>query len=389
MLNFVEQFLDTAEAGGNKRVLRGVVPLSARSCEVDGHEFLNFSANNYLGLSDHPLLKEESIAWTEKYGVGAAASRLVSGTIDVYIQLEDEIASWKGTEAALIIGSGYMANTGVIPALTDRKSVIFADKINHASLNAGCQLSGSKFIRYRHNDMVHLESLLEKYSDIEQKLIVVDTVFSMDGDIAPLEQIEHLAEKHKAMLYLDDAHGTGVYGDSGEGLVGGHKADILMGTFSKAMGSYGAYIACSRRMKEYLVNRCGSFIYTTALPPGVCGSISAAVKLVQTDEYSQIRSEYHKRVSYVTAELQKMGFDTGDTQTGIIPVILGDSEKVLDAAEFLKSRGIFVVGIRPPTVPKGTARLRFTVNAAHTEADVELLLAAMRELKEFFASYDR
>jgi len=383
MHSFVEQFLGTAESGGNKRVLRGVVPLSARTCQVDGCEFLNFSANNYLGLSDHSLLKEESIAWTEKYGVGATASRLVSGTIDAYIQLEDEIARWKGTEAALIIGSGYMANTGVIPALADRKSVIFADKINHASLNAGCQLSGAKFVRYKHNDMAHLESLLVKHVDVEQKLIVVDTVFSMDGDIAPLEQIEQLAEKHKAMLYLDDAHGTGVYGDGGEGLVGGHKADILMGTFSKAMGSYGAYVACSKRMKEYLVNRCGSFIYTTALPPGVCGSISAAVKLVQTEEYSLIRSEYHKRVSYVTAELQKMGFDTGDTQTGIIPVILGDSEKVLEAAEFLKERGVFVVAIRPPTVSKGTARLRFTVNAAHTDEDVQVLLAAMKELKDY------
>ena len=386
MNNFVKQFLRNAEQSGTKRTLRGVVPISARLCEIDGHEYLNFSSNNYLGLSDHPFLKQESIRWIEKYGVGATASRLVSGTIEAYLELEDDIARWKGTEAALIIGSGYMANTGVIPALADRKSIIFADKLNHASLNAGCQLSGAKFVRYRHNDIGHLSELLDKYSDYTQKLIVVDTVFSMDGDIAQLAPIENLAEKHQAMLYFDDAHGTGVFGEKGQGLVGSHKAQIMMGTFSKAIGSYGAYIACSSEMKEYLVNRCGSFIYTTALPPAVCGAISAGVQLVQTHEFDSVRKKYLEKIKFVISKFQQMGFDTGDTETGVIPVILGDSSTVLEAANFLKKCGFFVVAIRPPTVPAGTARLRFTVNASHTDEDIQQLLSAMADLGKIVLS---
>lgn len=379
---FVEQFLSDAESCGNKRVLKEVIPISARKCKIDGDVLLNFSTNNYLGLAEHPFLKNESIRWTESYGIGSMASRLVSGTLPQYLELEDDIARWKGTEAAIIVGSGYMANTGAIPALANRNSVIIADKLNHASLNAGCQLSGAKFVRYRHNDIDHLKALLEKHKDAERILIVVDTVFSMDGDVAPLTVIESLGREYGAVLYFDDAHGTGVFGERGEGLVGDHSADIMMGTFSKAMGGYGAYIACSLKMKEYLINKCGSFIYTTALPPGVYGAISAAVKLVQTDEYALIRREYKRKVSYIIQEFNKLGFDTGETETGIVPIILNDSDKVISAAKFLRKYGVFVVGIRPPTVPVGTARLRFTLNAAHTWEDIEILLGAISELKE-------
>ncbi len=272
---FVRKFLEDAAAANLKRSLRKIVPLSAREVLCDGQRCLNFSSNDYMGLTFHPALKEAAIEWTEKYGAGSGASRLVTGTIDAYLELEQAIADWKHSEAAMVLGSGYMANTGLIPALADRHAVIFSDKLNHASLNAGCQLSGAKFVRYHHNDMNHLRKLIARDADIPVKLIVSDTVFSMDGDVADPEELSKIAKEADALLYLDDAHATGVFGDRGEGLACGGCAHIVMSTFSKGMGSYGACAVCSAEMKEYLINRCGSFIYSTALPPGVCGSLFA------------------------------------------------------------------------------------------------------------------
>ena len=378
----INKYLEDAEAVGLKRSLRKVTPISARECLLEGHHSpcLDFSSNNYLGIADHPKLKEASIYWTEKYGTGSKASRLVSGTFPEYIELEEKIAAWKGYEAALIVGSGYMANTGIIPAVANRKSAIFADKLNHASLNAGCQLSGAQFIRFSHND---LESLAEKLqqSENEDKLIVADTVFSMDGDIADVNQIAKLAKENNSILYLDDAHATGLFGEKGEGLAHGNNADIAMGTFSKAMGCYGAYAACSKEMKEYLINRCGSFVYTTALPPGIYGAISAAVDLVQTLEFCELRKNLLAKSANFAAEIRRIGFETANTATPIVPVIIGDTDETLRISQLLQEQGFFAVAIRPPTVPKGTARLRISINASHTDDDIQALLDCLSHLK--------
>ncbi len=377
---FISQFLTEAEAAHLKRGLRGIVPVSPRECRYRNKTCLNFSSNNYLGLADHPKLKAESISWTERYGSGSGASRLVTGTIDAYLELEQEIATWKGSEAALIAGSGFLANLGAIAALADRNTVIFADKLNHASLNAGCQLSGAKLVRYRHNDFGHLQSRLEQFRNTNRKLIVSDTIFSMDGDIAQPGPLEEIAKQHNAILLLDDAHATGVFGKNGEGLACSNRDGLNMGTFSKAMGSYGACLTGSRDMIDYLVNKCAPFIYSTAPPPGVFGAISAAVRLVQTPEFGKKRSRLREISDYLRNELRELGFDTGGSASQIIPVILGDSGKVLKASEFLLDRGIMAVAIRPPTVPEGTARIRLSLSAAHTSADLERLIEAFRDL---------
>ena len=379
-MDFIKEFLDDAEKNGNRRKLRQIIPVSDRECIVDGRKCLDFSSNNYLALAGHPKLVEESVKWTKLYGTGSRASRLVTGTFEPYLEVERKIAAWKKSEVSMILGSGFLANTGVIPALADRSSAVFADKLNHASLNSGAQLSGADFKRYRHLDLKHLDELLHNDS-AQRRIIISDTVFSMDGDIADLARLREIARSHDAILYLDDAHATGVFGEKGEGLAHAESAaDIAMGTFSKAMGSYGAYIACSAEMKEYLVNRCSSFIFSTAPPPGVFGAISAAVDIVQTAEFCEIRKSLHAKTAKLVCELRRLGFDTGNTGSPIIPVILGDSDKVMKASRCLLEKGILAVAIRPPTVPKGSARLRISLNAAHTEEDISRLLDALAEL---------
>ena len=380
MLKEINSFLNTVKNENNFRELRDVVPLSERECLLNGIKYINFSSNNYLGLTHHPKVLERSMEWGKLYGVGTAASRLVTGTISQYSKLEEKIADWKGMQAALLYGSGYLANIGVISTIADRKTVVFADKLNHASLNNGCLSANAKFIRYRHNDMNHLSALLEKYPQCK-KIIISDTIFSMDGDIAPINELESIAKESCSFLYLDDAHGTGVFGDCGEGLVGTHQADILMGTFSKAMGCYGAYVATSTDIKEYLINKSPTFIFTTSLPPMVCGAIDAAVDLVRSNEFKEKRTEFLIRIEKLIDDIKSLGFNVGDTHTPIIPIILGSSELVLKASEFLRDRGVYAVGIRPPTVPKGTARLRVSLSMAHTKEDLDILLDSLADLK--------
>jgi 8-amino-7-oxononanoate synthase len=376
-MDFIKEFLDDAEKTGNRRKLRPIIPVSDRECIVEGVKCIDFSSNNYLALAGHPKLIGESVKWTKLYGTGSKASRLVTGTFEPYLELERKIAAWKKTEASMIIGSGFLANTGVIPALADRNSTVFADKLNHASLNSGVQLSGADFKRYRHLDLKHLEELIHKDSS-SRRIIMSDTVFSMDGDLADIVKLREIAVASNSILYLDDAHATGVFGGKGEGLAHVESdMDIAMGTFSKAMGSYGAYVACSAEMKEYLVNKCSSFIFSTALPPGVYGAISAAVDIVQTTEFREIRKALHAKSAKLVCELRRLGFETGNTASPIIPVILGDSEKVVKISCRLLEKGILAVAIRPPTVPTGSARLRISLNAAHTGEDISKLLDAL------------
>jgi len=378
---FLAAELDALEAAGLRRRLRAVARLSARECRADGVACLDFSSNNYLGLADDPRLKAAAAAWTERLGTGAGASRLVTGTSPEVLALEERIAAWKGTEAALLAGSGYLANLGALAALADsRRDAIVADRLNHASLNAGCRLGGAQFRRYRHGDLAHAEALLAASAGNRRRLLASDTVFSMDGDLADAAALAALARRQGALLYVDEAHATGLFGERGEGLCRGH-ADLAMGTFSKAMGSYGAYLAGSREMIGFLVNRCAPFIYSTALPPAACGAIDAALSLIQTDEFRERRERLREDARRVAGELRGLGLAVGPTASPIIPVLVGDAAAATACARFLLSRGILGVAIRPPTVPVGTARIRLSLNAAHTPDDLARLVDACRVMQ--------
>ncbi len=332
---------------------------------------LDFSSNDYLGLSIHPEVISKSRLFLEKYGAGAGAARLMSGDLFIFHELEDKIAGLKGKEAALLFGSGFLANSGIIPALVGRKDVIFSDRLNHASIYDGCRLAGADLQRFRHNDLDHLEELLKKKRGKNQALIVVESLYSMDGDFCPLVELTFLKEKYNCLLMVDEAHATGLFGRNGGGLIQENdvtgQVDIAIGTFGKALGSYGAYAAASRQMVNYLVNRARSFIFSTALPPAVIGASLAAVDLIQ--KQPELRRELWDKVKIFKDELSRAGFDnSGFSQ--IIPLAVGDSDKAVSLAAALREQGIFATAVRPPTVPPGTARLRFSITSHLSAANL-------------------
>ncbi len=333
---------------------------------------LNFASNDYLNLAAHPEIKEAAIRATEKYGAGSGASRLVSGTLPIHEELEAVAARVKGYPAALLFGSGYLASIGCIPPLVGRGDVILADRLVHACLLDGIMLSGAKLVRFRHNDAEHLRACLEKYADAPRKLIVTESVFSMDGDLAPLPEIARLAEEYGAMLMVDEAHATGAFGPLGAGLVAAHRlqsaVNLCMSTLSKALGGYGGIAACSEPMRAWLVNKGRSFIYTTAPPPAVCGAALAAFALLEREP--GLSDELQQRATFFRGQLEARGFDTGASRSQIVPVIIGDNETTLRIAGSMLEHDIRVGAIRPPTVPAGTARLRFSVTLAHHEDDL-------------------
>jgi 8-amino-7-oxononanoate synthase len=376
----LEQALARIQARGEYRTLRpaGIAP-GGRLIR-DGRTFLDFSSNDYLGLSQHPLLKQRASEWAELHGTGAGASRLVSGTSPLHIALERRIAAFKGTEAALLFASGWQLNAALLPALLKAApdALLFTDRLIHASLHHGCAAAGAREIRFRHNDLDHLEALLAERSGAGgPRMIVTESVFSMDGDRVDLERLVAVARRHDAFLYLDEAHATGVLGPGGAGLSatipGG--VDLVMGTFSKALGSFGAYVAGSRCLCDYLVNSCSSFIFSTALPPAVLGAIDAALDLVPTMEAERVLLAGH--ADRVRAALDADGFDFGASSTHIVPVILGDPERALAASRRLEVAGILASAIRPPTVPRGSSRLRLALRSTHTDQDVAQLLAEL------------
>ncbi len=341
---------------------------------LDGREVLLLCSNNYLGLADHPLLKEASIRAVERYGTGSGASRLVSGNMELHEALEARIASFKRTEAALLFNSGYAANTGVIPAIVGKGDVIFSDRLNHASIVDGALLSRARLVRYPHNDVASLRRLLAGTEPAGRRLIVSDGVFSMDGDLASLADLVKLKKEFGALLMVDDAHGTGVLGETGRGSAELFNVmaeiDIQMGTFGKALGSFGAYIAASREIVDYLVNRARSFIFSTALPPAVLAASLAALGLVDSEEGARLRKRVADNTDLFRSALQEAGFSTMASETQIIPVFVGDAGPTMEFSRQLLAEGIFVQGIRPPTVPAGSCRLRCTVMATHTMEDL-------------------
>jgi 8-amino-7-oxononanoate synthase len=363
------------------RSLRASAPAAAGRVMRDGRELLNFSSNDYLGLARHPKLIEGARAAAAKWGAGSGSSRLVSGTLELHEAIEAKLARLKGTEAALIFPSGFQANATVLPALLRRdllaaEPLVFADELIHNSLHHGCNAAGIKPIWFRHNDLGALATLLaESAAQSTPRFILAESIYSMDGDCADVPALAALAERFGAFLYLDEAHATGVAGPHGMGLAGTApgKVPLIMGTFSKALGSAGAYVACSSDLRDYLVNRCAGFIYSTALPPPTLGSIDAALDLVPT--LDQARAHLAAESARVRKDFRAAGIDTGRSATQIIPAILGDEAAALEMSLRLETDGILAVAIRPPSVPPGTCRIRFSLSAAHSAGDIDRLIA--------------
>lgn len=371
----IHEELEQIRRSGLFRSTRSISSKQAAHIRIGGRDVLLLCSNNYLGLADHHALAEAAIRATEQYGTSSGASRLVSGTMDLHEQLEAAVAGFKGTPSALVFNSGYAANTGIIAALVGRGDVIFSDRLNHASIIDGALLSGARLVRYPHNDYAALALLIEKHRGSGRALIVTDGVFSMDGDIAPLRELVHLKKTCDAYLMVDDAHGSGVLGEQGRGtaelLQVTDDVDIKMGTFGKAMGSFGAYAAVSVELRELLINRARSFIFSTSLPPSVLAASLAAIQVVRSPEGKRLRDQLRSNADFFRSILIQAGFTLPDGMTQIIPVMTGGAELTMRFSEKLLGEGIFAQGIRPPTVPAGLCRLRCTVMSSHSRQDLE------------------
>ncbi|MCR4419827.1 MAG: 8-amino-7-oxononanoate synthase [Clostridia bacterium] len=361
---------------------RTLVPLLARQGPwviLEGKKVLNLCSNDYLGLAGHPRLAEACARAARDWGAGAAASRLVSGDLALHEQLEDKLARFKGTETALLYSSGYQANLGVIATLMREGDLILSDALNHASLIDACRLSRARVLIYRHRDLNHLEDLLRAHRSYRRKLIVTDGVFSMDGDLAPLPGLLELAAGYGAGLYVDDAHATGVLGAAGRGAAEHFGLDprrlLIMGTLSKALGGFGAFLAGPEVVRSYLVNFSRPLLYTTAPPPPMVAVALEALEVLQEEPWR--RQRLWELTAWFRTELRRAGFNTLDSETPIIPVVVGEAEPTLTLAGELLRQGIFLQAMRPPTVPPGSSRLRLSLTAAHTREDLERALDAL------------
>jgi 8-amino-7-oxononanoate synthase len=379
----VKDFLASLDQAGQRRRLRASEPLPGGRIRIRGRELLNLSSNDYLGLTRHPMVIERAARWAHELGAGSGASQLVTGHLAAMAALEAKIARAKQAEAALILASGWQCNASLLPALLDKglwgaQPLVLADRLVHASMIAGLKLSDARLIRYRHDDLGHLEELLAANAHKPgPRVIVTETVFSMDGDATDVAALKALADRWDAVLYLDEAHATGVLGDDGFGLSPGHGIDVAMGTFSKGMGGFGAYVACSEALRDYFINRASGFVYATALPPAVLGAMDAALDLVPT--LVAERTHLHLIAGRLRAHLRTLGLDYGPSSTQIVPVLLGCERRTLAVAEQLEGRGFLGIAIRPPTVPAGTSRIRFALSALHSDADMDHLAQALED----------
>jgi len=347
--------------------------------QINGKTYLSFCSNNYLGLANHQKIKQSAVAAIHQYGWGAGASRLVSGNMTLHQELENKIASFKETEAALLFPTGYMANIGAICSIVSKEDIVIGDKRNHASIIDGCRQSGATFRIYPHNNMGQLASLLQRSSQYRRRLLVTDSVFSMDGDTAPLPEIAALAGQYDAITMVDDAHATGVFGPQGKGLVKQYglegKIDIIMGSLSKAVGSIGGFIAGSQHLIDFLRNKARSFIYTTALPPAVCAASLAGLELIQ--ENASLIEKLWANIFYLKRRLSEYTV-TIPVESPIIPLIVGSAKDALALSHELYRNGILIPAIRPPTVPKGTSRLRISLMATHSDDDINTLIDTLK-----------
>ena len=382
-LGFKNELFDLKE----KNLYRSLEVLNSSNSatiQIGKKSFLNFSSNNYLGLSTHPKVIEAAKSALEKWGAGSGASRLISGNLGIHEELEKELAGFKKEEAALIFSSGYLANLGAVTSLLDERDVVLVDRLNHASLVDAARLSKAKLWVYPHRDVAVLSKLLSRAKNFRRRLVLTDAYFSMDGDVAPLDKLLEVCRDHDTILMIDEAHSTGVYGKTGAGLSEHFglqgQMDIVMGTLSKALGSVGGYIAGRRILREYLVNRSREFIYTTAPAPAASAAALQAVKIVQKSP--DLRDKLWRNIHSVREKLTELGFDLMGSEGPVIPVLIGGTKKVLEAKELLLKKGIFAPAIRPPTVSKGTDRIRISLMATHTKAHLEELVAILKKVQK-------
>ncbi len=386
--------LDELRERGLHRRLRLVSGPQGPRVLLDDEPVLLLCSNNYLGFADHPKVCEAAAEASLRWGVGAGASRLISGNMKLHRRLEERLAAFKGSEAALLFGSGYLANSGTIAALARNGEVVFSDQLNHASIIDGCRLARAETFAYRHCDLEHLEWGLRKAQG-RGSLIVSDGVFSMDGDIAPIAGLAELARRYDCRLMVDEAHATGAVGPGGRGSVAASglegEVDVVVGTLGKALGSYGAYVCASRELVEYLVNVARPFIFSTAPAIPVVAAALAALELLEANPHRVERLQANARL--MREALQAEGLPLGPSQTQILPVMVGEAEATLELCELALERGVFAQGIRPPTVPEGTSRLRLTTMATHRGAELaaaaKTLAAAARELEILPAAAER
>lgn len=370
---WAEEQLNDLRSRGLERRIDPCSGTGGKLC-VDGRDVLNFSSNDYLDLARHPHVIDRSREALERFGTGSTASRLVTGTLPMHGELEARIAREKGYEGALVFGTGYMANAGTIPVLAGRGDLIFADRLVHASMIDACRLSEARLVRFNHNDAEHLAQRLEQHDAAGgRRLIITESVFSMDGDIAPLEKLADLADHHRAMLMVDEAHAVGTFGPRGAGLVRELKLEnrvtVSMGTLSKALAGFGGYAACSTRLRSLLINRARAFIYTTAPPPAVIGAALGALDVLEASP--RLGAILQANADYFRSLLHAAGLDTLRSRSQIIPVVIGDNEKAVAISMKLREQNIIAAAIRPPTVPAGSARLRLSVTLAHRVDDLE------------------
>jgi 8-amino-7-oxononanoate synthase len=381
---FIQAELDGLRQSGLYRSLRRVDSEQGPTLTLDGQRVINFSSNNYLGLADHPELREAAKQALDRYGCGSGASRLISGNMKLHEQLETKLASLKGTDAALVFNSGFQANTGIISALVGADDVVLSDALNHASIIDGCRLARAKTVVYRHCDVDDLKDHLKKNPQSRRKLIVTESLFSMDGDEAPLLEIVELAEQYGAMVMVDEAHATGLYEPAGAGLVAKwgltERVPIQMGTLGKALGGFGAYVAGSAALRDFLINRCRSFIFTTSLPPAIIAMGIAAIDLIGREPHR--RKSLQENGTRMRNGLEALGYSFAKSRSHIVPVMVGAAEECMDLSARLLERGVFAQGIRPPTVAPGTSRLRITLMATHTEQHIDEALQVFQSVKK-------
>ena len=371
MYEFFKEQLDAKVQNHNLRTLKEYCPIDAVRVKRDNKEYLMMASNNYLGLTFDSRVIEGALKGARQYGTGSGGSRLVSGTFPLFTELENELAKFKNTEKALVFNTGYMANVGTISAIVDKNTIIFSDSLNHASIIDGCRLSKATIKAYSHCDVDELKFLLKQADRNARKLIVTDGVFSMDGDIAPLDKLYELSREYNALLMVDDAHATGTIGN-GHGTAAyfnlEKEIDIQLGTLSKSLGSVGGYVASNSTIIDYLVNTSRSFIFSTALSPADIGAALAALHVLETD--TSVLGRLQENVNYMSDQLTSMGIDATN-ETPIFPILIGRNEDTLAVSDYLYENGIIGTAIRPPTVPIGESRIRLTVTAAHNREQID------------------
>ena len=380
--DFIHAELARRQQAGQMRSLRTWEPCDGARIRADGRELVNFSSNDYLGLASHPLVQARAIEFVERYGAGATAARLICGSQPGFAQVEQTLARLKQTERALVLNSGYQANVSLLPTLVDRRALILLDRLCHNSLVQGAVLGRCRMRRYRHGDLDHLRALLAESAGEEhsRRVIVTESVFSMDGDVSDVDALVELAGEFDALLIIDEAHATGVLGERGMGLTCGKAVDVCIGTFGKALGSFGAYVACGEKLWEYLVNCCPGFIYTTALPPAVLGAVDAALELVP--QMDARRRTLLGHAEYLRGALRAQGWDTGAAAAQIVPLMVGVEDEALTLNAYLEENGVLAVAIRPPTVEPGRSRIRLALSARHQQSDLDMLIELLQKWRD-------